>query len=118
MLKLKYLLVLTLAAPSLLAQRQHPRAAGPEAGSLNGYITQVVPMVIIGEGWSQRIILTNVDTSHPAAGTIQFFTQAGDPWTVSTIAGRNSVFAFALQPGQTYILETTVSQALQTLGWD
>lgn len=99
---------------SLTAQER----PAPHAGPLNGFITQFVPMVIVGEGWSQRIILTDVDDTHPAAGTIQFYTKDGAPWSISTVSqGRASLFAFVLQPGQTYILETTVSQAPQSLGW-
>ena len=115
MLKLKCVLILMLIAGSLPAQSQ-PRVR-PEAGSLTTYPTQIVPLVIVGEGWSQRIVLTNVDDSLPAVGTIQFYTQSGAIWSVSTAAGRNSVFAFSLQPGQTYLLDTLVSQAPQTLGW-
>lgn len=92
--------------------------AKPQAGSLTTYFNQVVPLVIVGEGWSQRLVLTNVDTSHPAIGTIQFYTQSGAPWTVNTVSsGRNSAFLFNLQPGQTFMLDTAVSQAPQSLGW-
>jgi hypothetical protein len=115
MRKFKYVLILMLLAGSLSAQR--PSRTRPQAGSLTTYLTQIVPLVIIGEGWSQRIVLTNVDDSHPAVGTIQFFTQNGAIWSVNTVAGRNSVFAFSLQPGQTYVLDTIVSQSPQTLGW-
>jgi hypothetical protein len=103
-----------LAGLTLAAQgRLHPNA-----GALTTDFTQVVPLVIIGEGWSQRIVLTNVDDSRAAIGTVQFLTQAGQPWTVTLTSGdRGSIFAFSLQPNQTYTLETAVSQAPQTLGW-
>ncbi len=116
MRKLNLFIAFLVVAYPLSAQRPNPHMVAA-AGSLTTFYNQVVPLVIIGEGWNQRIILTNVDDSVPAIGNIQFFTQAGAAWTVSTSAGRNSVFAFSLQPGQTFILETTVSQAPQALGW-
>ena len=112
---LKYILTATMAVQILAAQHQ-PRMR-PEVGALTTWFDQIVPLVIIGEGWSQRIILTNVDASQAAIGTIQFFTQSGAAWTVSTTTGSGSIFAFSLQPSQTYILQTTVSQGPQTLGW-
>ena len=106
------LAIAILAAGSLLAQL-HPRVS-----ALTTWYEQVVPLVVIGEGWSQRIVLTNVDDSLIAVGTVQFFTQSGHPWTVNlTNGGQNSVFAFSLQPGQTVIFETVVQQNPQTLGW-
>ena len=98
----------------LMAVQPRPR---PMAGSITTSSTQIVPLVIVGEGWSQRIVITNVDDTLPAVGTIQFYTQTGAFWSVSTAAGRNPIFAFSLQPGQTYLLDTLVSQAPQTLGW-
>ena len=41
----------------------------------------------------------------------------GQPWTVETLAGTNSVFLFNLSPGQTSIIETRVKQDPQVLGW-
>lgn len=108
----KSLAITILVAGSALAQL-HPRVS-----SLTTFDTQVVPLVIIGEGWSQRIILTNVDDSNLAAGTVQFYTQAGQPWTVHLTTGElNSIFAFSLQPGQTVIYETVVEENPQILGW-
>lgn len=90
----------------------------PRAGSLTTSYEQIVPLVIVGEGWSQRIVLTNVDDSRPAVGTIQFFTSSGQPWTVNLTSGaRGSIFAFSLQTGQTAIYETAVQQVAQVLGW-
>jgi hypothetical protein len=109
---LKNLAVTILVAGSALAQL-HPRVS-----ALTTFNTQVVPLVIIGEGWSQRIVLTDVDNSNVAAGTVQFYTQNGQPWTVNLTTGeQNSIFAFSLQPGQTIIFETVVQQNPQILGW-
>ena len=89
-----------------------------QVSSLTTFYRQVVPLVIIGEGWSQRIVLTDVDTTHVAAGTVQFYTQVGRPWTVNLTTGeQNSIFAFSLQPGQSKIFETVVQQNPQVLGW-
>jgi len=112
---LKYVLFASALASTLPAVQQR---AKPKVSSLTTSYEQVVPLVIVGEGWSQRIVLTDVDDSLNAIGTIQFFTQTGQPWTVNTTAGgRNSIFAFSLQPGQSYVLDTAVSQAPQSLGW-
>jgi hypothetical protein len=109
---LKNLAMTILVAGSALAQL-HPRVS-----AVTTFYTQVVPLVIIGEGWSQRIVLTDVDNSNIAAGTVQFYTQDGQPWTVDLTNGeQNSIFAFSLQPGQTVIFETVVQQNPQILGW-
>lgn len=88
------------------------------AGALTTYSTQVVPLVIVGEGWSQRIVIQNVDSDTPAIGTLSFYTKDGDPWQVTLRdKGTESVFLLNLSPGQTAIFETVVSDAPQTLGW-
>ena len=111
-------LAVCVAALAPLSCFSQPSRLHPSAGALTTYSTQIVPLVIVGEGWSQRIALTNVDQSHLAAGTVQFFTQTGQPWTVGlTSGGRNSIFAFSLLPGQSTIFETVVLQDPQTLGW-
>src|SRR5579862_7529364 len=90
----------------------------PRAGALTTNSTQIVPLVIVGDGWSQRIVLTNVDQQLPAIGTLQFFTQSGQPWKITLNNGSTgSVFAFSLQPGQSTIFQTAISPGLQTLGW-
>lgn len=88
------------------------------AGALTTYSTQVVPLVIVGEGWSQRIVIQNVDSDTPAIGTLSFYTKDGDPWPVTLRdKGTESVFLLNLSPGQTAIFETVASDAPQTLGW-
>src|ERR1043166_5366793 len=111
-------LAVCVAALAPLSCFCQPARFHPSASALTTYSTQIVPLVIVGEGWSQRIVLTNVDQSRLAAGTVQFFTQAGQPWTISlTSGGPNSLFVFFLQPGQSTIFETVVLQDPQTLGW-
>jgi hypothetical protein len=115
---MKTVLALCVSMLSPIAAYCQPSKLHPDASSLTTYITQVVPLVIVGEGWSQRVVLTNVDDTRSAIGTLQFFTQNGQPWTVSlTNSGNGSIFAFSLQPGQTLIYETVTQQNPQTLGW-
>jgi hypothetical protein len=115
---LKYAVaVILLSAYPLVAQTGKPRPR-PAVGSLTTFYTQVVPLVIVGEGWSQRIVFLNVDPALPVIGTLQFYTRDGDPWAVQTKnQGTASVFAIDLQPGQTAIIETVALNSSQQLGW-
>lgn len=72
--------------------------------------------MIIGEGWSQKIILSNVDTT-PVIGTLQFYTKDGQPWTVQLTSGTGSAFLVNVPAGATAIYETVVKQDPQVLGW-
>jgi hypothetical protein len=86
-------------------------------------------MVIDGEGWSQQIILSNVDTPDgddtldritevTATGTLSFYTKDGQPWVVELKdRGKNSTFSVNLLPGQTAVYETVVHNYQQVLGW-
>ncbi len=85
-------------------------------GALTTWSTKVVPLVIIGEGWSQKIILNNVDDT-PAIGTLNFYTKDGQPWNVQLTNGSGSTFLVNVAPGATQIFETTVKQDVQVLGW-
>ena len=53
----------------------------PKAGSLITWITQIVPLVIVGAGWSQPIIFQNVEKTTPSVGTLSFYTKDGNPWS-------------------------------------
>ena len=44
-----------------------------------------VPLVIIGEGWSQQIVIQNVDDEEAVTGTLNFFDAFGDPWDVQLV---------------------------------
>ncbi len=106
----RFVLPLLLSSCCLFAQR--------EAGSLTTYSPHVVPLVILGEGWNQRIVLTNVDDSESAVGTISFYTRDGEPWSVALKErGSADTFVVNLPVGQTAIYETLVSEAPQQLGW-
>jgi hypothetical protein len=90
----------------------------PMVSSLTTYFTQIVPLVIVGEGWSQRVVFLNVDTTRPVIGTLQFYTKDGEPWQVQTKdQGTASTFLVNLQPGQTAMFETVVKTGGQQLGW-
>lgn len=101
---------------ALLVSALH--AGHREAGDLTTYSTQVVPLVIVGEGWSQRVVLQNVDAKESAVGTLSFYTKDGAPWTVNLgDKGRSNTFLINLLPGQSAIYETVVEQGAQQLGW-
>lgn len=89
-----------------------------EIGSLTTYSTQVVPLIIAGEGWSQKLVISNVDESDSAVGTIRFFRADGRPWTLPLKdKGAETVQLINLQPGQTLVLETEAKETSQELGW-
>ena len=90
-----------------------------DVGSLTTFSSQVIPLVIEGEGWNQKIILNNVDERGTAAiGTLKFFRANGDPWEIELQGqGSSSVFLINLQPGQVAIYETFVRSHGQILGW-
>lgn len=102
--------LVALLATAGLAQPQ------PNVGALTTYYTKVVPLVIVGEGWSQKIILNNVDTEQ-AIGTLNFYTKDGQPWTVQLTGGSGSTFLVNIAPGGTQIFETVARQDTQVLGW-
>lgn len=80
--------------------------------------TKYVPLVIVGEGWSQQFLLKNVDDEDPAAGTIEFFKADGEPWDVEIQGmGVNSRFFINMNPGQMAFLETAVKFHGQVLGY-
>ena len=78
-----------------------------------------VPLVIIGEGWSQQIVIQNVDEEDAVTGTLKFFTAQGEPWQVDLIDGRGraDTFFVTLLPGQLAVYETAVRFHPQTLGY-
>lgn len=96
----------------------HPLRPRPLVSSITTFYQQIVPLVIVGEGWSQRIVFLNVDSALPVIGTLQFYTKDGQPWQVQTKdQGTASTFLVNLSPGQTAILETVVKTSTQQLGW-
>src|SRR5690349_9094646 len=89
---------------SMCGLQAQPRAQA-YVGNLSTWVDQVVPLIIVGEGWNQKIILQNVDTSARAIGTIRFFTKDGAPWPIA-LKERGSAtdtFLFNLALGQTVV---------------
>ncbi len=90
-----------------------------DVGVVTTQLNQIVPLVIVGEGWTQRIIIQNVDTlGNSIVGHLAFFTTDGEPWTVDLAnLGSSSSFPVNLAPGQAAVFETVPSNEPQTLGW-
>lgn len=87
-----------------------------EIGDLVSSSGKMIPLVIIGEGWSQQFILQNVG-SRTATGTIRFWAQDGSPWEVELVGrGTRSTFPISLLPDEIVILETKVEFHGQLLG--
>ena len=106
-------LVLALAPCLLADQAQQKDIETIITGS-----TKYVPLVIIGEGWSQQFIIQNVDDEEAATGTIQFFTSEGEPWEVEILGqGKRDTFFINLFPDQIAHLETKVEFHGQILGF-
>ncbi len=77
-----------------------------------------VPLIIIGEGWSQQIVIQNVDEEESLTGTLKFFTAQGDPWPVELVGrGASDTFFITLLPGQMVVYETIVRFHPQILGY-
>lgn len=76
-----------------------------------------VPLVILGEGWTQQIIVQN-SGDEPVTGTVKFFTSTGEPWRVPLQGrGTNESFFVTLNPGAIAVYETVVSFGGQQLGF-
>lgn len=81
----------------------------------------IQPLVIFGEGWSQRFTIINVDYydgGEPTTGTLRFYTRTGEPWRLP-IRDRGAVDSIPinLKSGEMASFETEVSQQAQQLGW-
>ena len=94
-------------------------AAEAERNTDSGLGDYYAPLVIVGEGWSQQIVINNVDEDDESLiGELRFYRQNGDPWMIDLV-GRGStdrVFV-TLRPDQMMIVETVVKQDPQTLGF-
>lgn len=108
------LLICTLIAFSAMSAAEPDKAIRPDLLT-DAYI----PLVIIGEGWSQQIVIQNIDEEESVTGTLKFFTAQGDPWQVDLIdgRGRSDTFFVTLLPRQMAIYETAVRFNPQTLGY-
>jgi len=114
----KLAVVFALLGGALDAQNIKPV---PLVGSLTTFSTQIIPLVTIGDGWSQRFVVQNTDDTFPSTLTIKFFTKDGTPMLVSIIgagpAPSASAFTFNLQAGKSVAFDTVVSNAPLQIGW-
>ncbi|MBK9166592.1 MAG: hypothetical protein IPM24_03915 [Bryobacterales bacterium] len=108
---LVFLWLLLLTVPGVLS------AKGQKVQAELGDMYQ--PLVIVGEGWSQQIIVKNVDREGDAlVGTLDFFTANGAPWEVELVGrARASRYFITLNPGQVAVFETVVKDHGQVLGF-
>lgn len=114
MLNLKTVTVacLWLFASSLSGDDQK-RAISPEL-----LTDAYVPLVIVGEGWSQQIAIQNLDSEEDIAGTLKFFTAQGEAWPVELVGhGKSDTFFVTLRPHQFVIYETVAKFEPQSLGY-
>lgn len=109
----KSLIILAMATLVPLGGAQNRKEIRP------GLLTDAyVPLVIVGEGWSQQIIVQNLDEEETVTGTLEFFTAQGDPWSVNLVEqGSGNTFFVTLLPGQTAIYETVARFEPQSLGY-
>ena len=87
-------------------------------GPISTTYEQIVPLVIIGEGWSQSIVIQNVDDETPAVGIMTFYTRLGEPWQVDLEGqGKTDRVLINLNPGQAMVVKTVEYFHYQELGW-
>lgn len=87
-------------------------------GTLATYFIHTIPLVIVGEGWSQQFVVTCVDASRGCAFTVSFWDRDGNSWPVDIVGiTKSAVYQVTLQSGQTTVFETPVTFGAQALGW-
>ena len=85
-----------------LVAAEHQAAISPEL-----LTDAYVPLVVVGDGWSQQIVIQNVDEEEAMTGTLKFFTAEGEPWPVELIGrGTADTFFVTLLPGQLVMYES------------
>ncbi len=78
------------------------------------------PLVIVGEGWSQEIIIQNIGPFRgtPLEGALEFFTASGEPWLVDVEGhGKVSTVPVSVPVYGSLTVKTMVFQTPQELGW-
>lgn len=101
-----------------LAVRSQPSRAHPSVSSLTTSTVQVVPLVTIGDGWTQRFVLQNVDLVNPSSGTLTFFNSNGGPMAVDMAGiGSSNQFTFTIEVGRTVIFQTVPNSSPLQIGW-
>ena len=71
-------------------------------GTLTTWHEQVMPLVIVGEGWSQTFVAQCVEYNpdRRCTGALKFFTAEGEPWEVDLVdKGKADTVLFDLMNG-------------------
>ncbi|HKD05181.1 MAG TPA: hypothetical protein VKB79_04685 [Bryobacteraceae bacterium] len=96
---------------------QTPRLS-PRIGGLTTFYNQFIPLLTIGDGWSQKFVLQNVDGSAPALGFIKFYDQTGAPLAVNIKGlGLTTAVPISIVAGNSMVVETVLSSAPLQIGW-
>ncbi len=112
------LLSLVVSTVCVAQPRRRPGKHTPAATSLTTFTYQVVPLVTVGDGWTQRIVLQNVDDKWSSAGQIDFYTQEGQPFQVNLVGrAKASSYSFNIDQGKTLVLDTVPSDTPLEIGW-
>lgn len=105
-------LLLFLAAPVALAQIQQV----PSAASTRLYFAQLADGGPDEQKWTSTFILINPGTL--ASGvTLQFFTDAGQPWAIDFGQGARTSYTGTLDPGAAMTLTSKGSSSTTASGW-
>lgn len=120
-MKLNKVLIALLLTVSAFAADIYPSSHAvltPKVGAGTTFDDPVIPMVILGDGWTERFVLQNVDSKWSSAGTISFFSADGTPLSVNLKdRGAFTAFDFNIPSGNTLMIETVPTNGAQRLGW-
>ena len=65
-----------------------------------------VPLIVVGGGWHQQIVLTNLDDAL-VEGELRIYNQVGSPWSIKeVIHGYGDAWTFTLRAHETLIFQT------------
>jgi hypothetical protein len=103
----------------IAASRPGGQPSSRQAGSLTTWITQIVPLVIVGEGWSQRIVIHDVDDTWNSTFHVTFYTKDGQLFPVQTSASSSALsqFNFTVDAGKSLVIDLLPNFGSQKLGW-
>ena len=113
-----FLFCLVTLAVSVAALADEPVQRGISEPSLSQHAYQ--PLIIVGEGWSQEIIVQNIGPFRgiPLEGKLEFFNKLGEPWEVDIEGhGKVSELEFEVPVYGSLTVRTMVFQTPQELGW-
>jgi len=109
------IVVVTLAVAAFADEPRQHRVSEP---SLSEMVYQ--PLVIVGEGWSQEIIIQNIGPfrATPLSGKLEFFDASGQPWAVDVQGyGKVTEVPIDVPVYGSLTVTTMVFQTPQVLGW-